>query len=892
MTNLEKAAMRPVYILSKWIGYKEKSSPYNLYQKNASNDATSNKKQDYTLFNQYFNDLYKKKGIDFYMTKGQNQGVQWCDITVHWAQCMAWGPNTALQVLHTTKHKGGFYQSRACKYSKVYYVNAKAWIKGDESNGSPRVGDQIFFFVGKNYTEPNHTGIVSEVTATSVKVIEGNAGTNARFVVQNIYKRKAINIDGYGRPNYSLVKNQFENVNYTSINLADALMLIKASDIAAVNAIMGTSNNTIISSFTNDSAFKETIEEENEKKKYTMSDEEITKIKEKINEGITIYKQAILDYNSGIIKYSELERAQRNYNNLKKKYDEYIEKIKNKLSNFNDVYKYIKLLYTTEFPKISELERKRSLGNTNWFIRFKDSYNILISNFFDKINNLYSILTAQMQNGSEYNNSYKTYIFSPKVSKPTETESSSIAFFWANMFNGETGPDRKIYLQDYTSNTGKINYDAACYDGYEAFLDYYNSINTISQEKLNQYSIDQDFAATVQELLNILQIDIYKLYAMVYGGITQKKVDNIISYEKTGIAYNFGDDNSDYTNFYNKYKDSLFGTKLYLQDISFAQIQEYIEKILCNLEILKQERINATLALYENKITYENNINDLFSQAKELSENGGGLVINWRELIYQMAQDYYDYANNPKYDYNYTLYQNNPNTLLLDNSTGYEVFYTDLLGFWRQLYYNPLLEKPEYDIEEDTAYAYTYLDYSSSTYWWNKLVYTAPFNLNFWFDLTEGSGEINNYQISMVGDRLKATKDTKVTALYQVEVPNIIYYDQDNISYIQENAGNASYSYFQVGGPMSDVYTISSQGRSAIDLLQEQLYKFIYCTENITITTLPIYTLQPNYRIVVNSRIPGLSGEYIISKYSIPFTYNATMSISGIKAVPYIGING
>jgi hypothetical protein len=44
MTNLEKAAMRPVYILSKWIGYKEKNSPYNLYSKNASNDATSNKK--------------------------------------------------------------------------------------------------------------------------------------------------------------------------------------------------------------------------------------------------------------------------------------------------------------------------------------------------------------------------------------------------------------------------------------------------------------------------------------------------------------------------------------------------------------------------------------------------------------------------------------------------------------------------------------------------------------------------------------------------------------------------------------------------------------------------------------------------------------------------------
>lgn len=256
-----------------------------------------------------------------------------------------------------------------------------------------------------------------------------------------------------------------------------------------------------------------------------------------------------------------------------------------------------------------------------------------------------------------------------------------------------------------------------------------------------------------------------------------------------------------------------------------------------------------------------------------------------------MAKDYYDYANNPKYDYTYTLIQNNPTTLQKDNSTGYEVFYTDVLGFWRQLYYNPLLEDVDFSIEENTNYAYTYLDYSYETFW-NKIVYSAPSTLNFWFDLTEGSGEITNYQISLVGDRLKATKDTKITALYQAEVPNIIYYDQDNISYIQENASNASYSYFQLGGPMSDVYTISSQGRSAIDALQEQLYKFIYCVENVTITTLPIYTLQPNYRIIVNSRIPGLSGEYIVTKYTIPFTYNATTSITATKAVPYIGING
>ena len=90
---------------------------------------------------------------------------------------------------------------------------------------------------------------------------------------------------------------------------------------------------------------------------------------------------------------------------------------------------------------------------------------------------------------------------------------------------------------------------------------------------------------------------------------------------------------------------------------------------------------------------------------------------------------------------------------------------------------------------------------------------------------------------------------------------------------------------------MSNLYAISAQGKSAFDSLQDLLYKFTYCTENITITTLPIYTLVPNCRIMVYSKTNGLKGEYIVNKITIPFTYNGTMTINATKAVPYLGIN-
>lgn len=77
---------------------------------------------------------------------------------------------------------------------------------------------------------------------------------------------------------------------------------------------------------------------------------------------------------------------------------------------------------------------------------------------------------------------------------------------------------------------------------------------------------------------------------------------------------------------------------------------------------------------------------------------------DWRELIYQMALDY----NKHNKDENFQIESANieiDENQMVTGRTGYEEYYTDLLGFWRQLYnpaegekYKvvPLIEYPEY----------------------------------------------------------------------------------------------------------------------------------------------------------------------------------------------------
>jgi hypothetical protein len=59
------------------------------------------------------------------------------------------------------------------------------------------------------------------------------------------------------------------------------------------------------------------------------------------------------------------------------------------------------------------------------------------------------------------------------------------------------------------------------------------------------------------------------------------------------------------------------------------------------------------------------------------------IIVDWREIIYQMAVDFREYGQND--DYISKLQKLNPKTCI-KGKTGYEQYYTDLLGFWPDLY--------------------------------------------------------------------------------------------------------------------------------------------------------------------------------------------------------------
>ena len=97
-------------------------------------------------------------------------------------------------------------------------------------------------------------------------------------------------------------------------------------------------------------------------------------------------------------------------------------------------------------------------------------------------------------------------------------------------------------------------------------------------------------------------------------------------------------------------------------------------------------------------------------------------------------------------------------------------------------------------------------------------VIESPAMLNFWFDFLDADidSDFARYSVPIIGDRAKSVNDDMVKAIYFREVPNTIF--TQNISDTEHKSG---YTYMQYQESMSGLFNMSSQGKCAIDVMEE-----------------------------------------------------------------------
>ena len=241
-------------------------------------------------------------------------------------------------------------------------------------------------------------------------------------------------------------------------------------------------------------------------------------------------------------------------------------------------------------------------------------------------------------------------------------------------------------------------------------------------------------------------------------------------------------------------------------------------------------------------------------------------------------------------------------------NTGYDAYYADMLQFWPLMYRSAnkiefaydedgnivLNEKNQPVYTESTLDQDVWSDYCDNGYWNPDLFYfdwdtkaisfKNPESLLFWIDFAEQDEvpSLWQYSVPVIGRRSKSINDDKVKAIYFRDTPQILFVSED----YEEVQGEENLAYVRINlvPPISNYFRISSQGKSAKEVLDGLLYDGTYYQETITLSTVPVYYLEPNNRITVNDDRTGISGDYLIKSFSLQLTYNGMMSITATRA--------
>lgn len=155
------------------VGYREKATNSMLDDKTANSGLNN--------WTKYARDL---AAAGYY--NGNKNGYAWCDVFVDGCFFKAYGAVEGQRIQCQSGPLGA-----GCVYSAQYYQQKGRYDK------NPKVGDQVFFQTGGQI---GHTGIVVEVTSSSIVTVEGNSSDQVR---KNTYLRSNGYIAGYGHPLYS-----------------------------------------------------------------------------------------------------------------------------------------------------------------------------------------------------------------------------------------------------------------------------------------------------------------------------------------------------------------------------------------------------------------------------------------------------------------------------------------------------------------------------------------------------------------------------------------------------------------------------------------------------------------------------------------------------------------
>ncbi len=164
-----------------------------------------------------------------------------------------------------------------------------------------------------------------------------------------------------------------------------------------------------------------------------------------------------------------------------------------------------------------------------------------------------------------------------------------------------------------------------------------------------------------------------------------------------------------------------------------------------------------------------------------------------------------------------------------------------------------------------------------------------PSDVDYFLDFVSYPAAASEFSVQNIGRRTITIVDDKINCIFSPQFPNVVLInnsmDAAEIKALRQECINRGQQWCQVDDNVYSMLDVGEGFRSAFDQIKRQLFQYTDYNEQVSLTTLPIYYLEPNTRISIEDSESGIYGDYIVKNISFSLDINGTMNLSCSKAL-------
>lgn len=162
-----------------------------------------------------------------------------------------------------------------------------------------------------------------------------------------------------------------------------------------------------------------------------------------------------------------------------------------------------------------------------------------------------------------------------------------------------------------------------------------------------------------------------------------------------------------------------------------------------------------------------------------------------------------------------------------------------------------------------------------------------PSNMDYFLDFIDSDAAISQFNVNAIGRRSMVESNDGFNCVFEPVIPDyvIIESGQEDTREKREECEKKGQAYIQVEPAIFNTLATGGASNGCFEEVKMLLYNYTGYNEQINLSMIPLYYLEPNIRIGVRDIEADISGDFIIKTISLPLAVGSTMSVSATRAI-------